>query len=101
VTPDRRERAAHITKNETTREPGVFQVIVQSIYIGTYYSARTMSEGADLIIHPHLASISPGEFHRAAEIILEGELTAVDALAPLKRLLKAAGIPLKNRPGEY
>jgi NTE family protein len=101
VTPDRRERAAHITKNETTREPGLFQVMVQSIYIGTYYSARAMAEGADLIIHPHLARISPGEFHRAAEIILEGELTAVDALAPLKRQLKAAGIALRNRPGEY
>ena len=97
VTPDRRERAAHITRNETNREPGLFQVMLQAIYIGTYYSARGVSEGADLIIHPHLARISPGEFHRAAEIILEGELTAVDCLAPLKRQLKAAGIPLRNR----
>src|SRR5512143_3169010 len=50
VTPDKTERAAHITKNETSREPSLFQVMVQAIYIGTYYSARTVSEGADVII---------------------------------------------------
>jgi NTE family protein len=96
VTPDKADRAAHITQNETTREPGIFQVMVQAIYISTYYSARAVSEGADIIIHPHLARIAPAEFHRAPEIILEGELTAVDSLAPLKRKLKAAGIPLKS-----
>jgi NTE family protein len=96
VTPDKADRAAHITQNETTREPGIFQVMVQAIYISTYYSARAVSEGADIIIHPHLARIAPAEFHRAPEIILEGELTAVDSLAPLKRKLKAAGISLKS-----
>jgi NTE family protein len=95
VTPAKAERAAQITRNESAREPGIFQVMVQSIYISTYYSAHTVSEGADIIIHPNLARVAPAEFHRAPEIVLEGELTAIDALASLKRKLKAAGIPLK------
>jgi NTE family protein len=99
VTPDKAERAAHISRNETSREPSLIQVLVQAIYIGTYYSARMVSEGADVIIHPHLAKIGPGEFHRAAEIILEGELTSVDSLAALKRKLKAAGIALNRSAG--
>jgi NTE family protein len=95
VTPDKAERAAHITAHETSREPGFLQVIVQAIYISTYYTAHTVSEGADVIIHPHLAHVAPGEFHRAPEIILEGELTAIDSMAILKKKLRAAGITLK------
>jgi NTE family protein len=99
VTPDKEERAAYITRNEKVKEPGLFQVLVQAIYIGSYYTARAVSESADVIIHPHLARFSPGEFHRAAEIILEGELTAIDSLGPIKRKLKAAGIALKDARG--
>jgi NTE family protein len=95
VTPDKAERAAQITHNESVKEPGIFQVMVQSIYISTYYSACTVSEDADIIIHPNLARVAPAEFNRAPEIILEGEMTAIDCLASLKRKLKAAGIPLR------
>jgi NTE family protein len=94
VTPTKDERADHLTKHkEAVKEPGIFQVIVQSIYISTYYTARMVSEKADLVIHPRLAHIGPSEFHRARESILEGELAAVDALASIKRQLAAAGIP--------
>jgi len=98
VTPDKTERANHLTKNEeAVREPGIFQVLIQSVYISTYYTARIVSEGADTVIHPHLAHIGPGEFHRASECILEGELAAVDSVAEIKRRLAQEGISL-GRP---
>lgn len=97
VTPDRIERANYLTKNAEAKEPSLFQVMAQSIYITTYLSARVVSEGADVLIHPNLAHIAPGEFHRASECILEGELAAVDCLSKIKRLLKKAGRhPLAN-----
>jgi NTE family protein len=99
VTPTRDERAGFLLKNtEVPKPPGIFHVIVQSIYISTYYSARKVSEGADLVIHPKTAHIGPGEFYRARECILEGEIAAVDAVAGIKKHLLAAGIPLKKLP---
>jgi NTE family protein len=96
VTPDRIERASYLTRNAEHKEPGLFQVMVQSIYITTYLNSRTVSEGADIVVHPHLVHIGPGEFHRARECILEGELAAVDRIAHIKRHLAAAGIPLRR-----
>lgn len=96
ITPTRAERANFLTKNEQTKEPSLFQVMVQTIYITTYLSTRQASEGADVVIHPHLAHIAPGEFHRARECILEGEYSAVDSLAEIKRHLAQAGIELKK-----
>ena len=93
VTPDKTERAHYIAQtHQGKKEPGVLQVLIQTIYISTYLTARMVSDGADIIIHPHLAHINPGDFHRASEAILEGELAAVDNLAHIKRCLKAAGI---------
>ncbi|MDD5702101.1 MAG: patatin-like phospholipase family protein [Dehalococcoidales bacterium] len=96
VTPNRTERAAYLRKQIEAKEPGIFQVMVQSIYITTYLTARTVSEGADALVHPQLAQIGPGEFHRARECILQGELAAVDSLTNIKKQLKTAGIPLKR-----
>jgi NTE family protein len=96
VTPDKIERANYITKSAELKEPGLLQVMVQSIYIGSYLTSRRVSEGADIVIHPHLVHIGPTEFHRARECVLEGELAAVDCVAHIKRHLAAAGIPLKR-----
>jgi NTE family protein len=96
VTPDIKERANYLTKNNEAKEPGIFQVITQSIYISTYLTARTVSDGADIAIHPHLAHIGPSEFHRASECILEGELSAIDNIAHIKRHLADEGIQLNK-----
>jgi NTE family protein len=96
VTPDRKERAAYLREHNETKEPGIFQVMVQSIYITTYLTARTVSRGADALVRPHVAEIGPGEFHRARECILQGELAAVDSLPKIKKQLQAAGIPLEK-----
>jgi NTE family protein len=97
VTPDKTERENYLKEHVEKKTPNIFHVMVQSIYITTYLSARKDTEGADAIIHPHLAYISPGEFHRAAEAILEGEMAAIDSLPEIKRKLAEAGIPLNPR----
>jgi NTE family protein len=96
VTPDKDERAHYLTKNVEAKEPGIFQVVVQTVYIATYYSARTVSEGADEVVHPQLAHVAAGDFHRGEELILEGELSAEDCIAKIKRHLAANGIELKK-----
>lgn len=97
VTPDRAERANFLTKNAEVKEPGIFQVMVQSIYIPTYFSAHVVSEGANVVVHPHLAHIGPAEFRKARECILEGELSAEDAVPHIKRHLAAVGVPVHGR----
>jgi NTE family protein len=94
VTPDIKDRANYIRKDDPVKEPGLFQVVAQTIYISTYFTAKASAEGADITIHPHLTHVGPGEFNRVRECILEGELAAVDELAHLKRHLEAAKIPL-------
>jgi NTE family protein len=95
VTPDKVERANYLKEHSEKKPPNIFQVMVQSIYITTYLSARKDTEGADAIIHPHLVHIAPNEFYRAGEAILEGEMSAIDSLQDIKRKLADAGIPLK------
>jgi NTE family protein len=96
VTPDKAEREAYLRQNVVHKAPSLFQVVVQTIYIATYVTACSSTLDADVVIHPQLAHISPGEFHRAKELVLQGELAAVDCVANIKRHLAAAGIPLKK-----
>jgi NTE family protein len=93
LTPRRHERSDYMTK---LKEPSIFQTIVQTMYIITYLSNRSSSEGADVVIHPHLTHIGPGEFHRASECILEGEYSTVDSISDIKKHLELAGISLKE-----
>jgi len=96
VTPTKDERAAFLREHAENKEPTLFQVVVQSIYIATYYTACNSAASADAVIHPQLAHINPGEFNRSKELVLQGELAAVDSIAAIKRSLTAAGIPLKQ-----
>jgi NTE family protein len=100
ITPSKSERANYLLQNGgANKEPSLLQVMVQTIYISTYKSSQDESAGADTVIHPHLARIGPGEFYRAKECILEGELSAVDSLPHIKRHLEEAGIPFGKKPG--
>lgn len=98
VTPDNRERAEYLVHHGlASKGPSLMQVIMQSTYINTYQIARRVSVGAEIVVRPHVAHIGPSEFTRARELILEGELAAVDYTAKIKRKLAAAGIELKAR----
>ncbi len=88
ITPNKTERAKYLETHKEVKEPGIFQVMMQTIYLSTYRSAGMSSETADVVIHPSLAHIGPGEFHRARECILEGELAALDRVSQIKRALK-------------
>jgi NTE family protein len=94
VTPDRRERANYIIEHQEDKEPNIMQVMVQSIYIMTYNTAHSVCAEADTVIRPNVVHINPGDFHRGAEAVLEGELAAEDAMPHLKKELAAAGIPI-------
>jgi NTE family protein len=71
-----------------SKAPGLVEVLMQSIYIGSRTLARTSCGGADVVIEPSVGHIGPGEFHRAPECILEGELAAEDAVSKIKHLLR-------------
>ena len=75
-----------VTKD--VKEPNIFSVIIQSVYIGSYSLARSCSEDADMVIRPQVAHIGFGDLHRAQECILQGELAAQETIPEIKRRLK-------------
>jgi NTE family protein len=69
------------------KEPTIFNVIMQSIYISTHSLVKSSLEGADIVIEPDLADIPYGDFQRAKEGILRGALAAQGATPEIKRQL--------------
>jgi len=91
VIPDVRERSHWVDKGgeEGAKEPHIFSIMMQSIYIGTYSLVRSSLEGADIVIEPQMAHIGGGDFHRAQECISRGELAAEASIPEIKRKLQA------------
>lgn len=69
------------------KEPNIFQVIMQSIYITTYSLARNSLENADVVIEPDLSHIGAGDFNKARELITRGRQAAQDAIPEIKKKL--------------
>ena len=69
------------------KEPNMIEVLMQSMYIGARPLVQSALKNADIVIEPQMASIGPGDFHRARECILQGELATADCIPQLKRLL--------------
>ena len=90
VIPDVADRVHRVAKEGTKdfKAPNIIHIIVQSIYIGTYSLARSNLEGADIVIEPKVAHIGAGDFHRAQECILQGELAAQNSIPEIKRELE-------------
>jgi len=82
VTPGVSDRVRKVRK-----EPGIFHVIMQSIYITTYAMAQHNLEYADIVIEPDLARIGVGDFQKAKELIKRGEQAARNAIPEIKRKL--------------
>ena len=70
------------------KEPNIFQIIMQSIYITTYSLVQSSVEDADTVIEPDVANIGAGDFQKAQELILRGEQAAQNAIPEIKRGLK-------------
>ena len=83
VNPDVSDRVQKVRK-----EPSIFHVIMQSIYITTYAMAQHNLEYADIVIEPDLAHIGAGDFQKAEELIKRGEQAAHNAIPEIKRGLK-------------
>jgi NTE family protein len=69
------------------KEPNIAEVLMQSMYIESRPLVQTALKSADLVIEPQVASIGPGDFHRARECILQGKLAAADQVPKLQRIL--------------
>ena len=91
VIPDimARDRSHWLDKEKAkdTKEPNIFHILMQSIYIGSHSLARASLENADIVIEPEVAHIGPSEFNRAQEFIQQGELATQKSIPELKRRL--------------
>ena len=92
VIPDVTDRAHQGGKEKagSAKEPHIIHILLQSIHIGTYSLVRSSLEKADIVIEPFVAHIGAGEFHRARECVLLGELAAQSSIPEIKRKLAAS-----------
>ncbi|MCK4274580.1 MAG: patatin-like phospholipase family protein [Dehalococcoidales bacterium] len=90
VSPDVAVRMGKSNKQRVAarKEPNIFQVIMQSIYITTYSLARNSLENADIVIEPDLSRIGAGDFNKARELITRGRRAAQSAIPEIKRKLE-------------
>jgi NTE family protein len=73
------------------KDPNIFQVMIQSVYITTYSLAQGSLKAADVIIEPDLSNIGAGDFHKAAELIKHGQEAARKAIPEIKKKLEKLG----------
>ncbi len=83
VTPDVVDRTG-----KKSKEPNIFHIMMQSVYITTYSLSRSSAEDADLVIEPDLAHIGAGDFQKARELIMRGEQAAQKAVSEIKKRLE-------------
>jgi NTE family protein len=89
VNPDISGRAGGVSKKriEAHKEPNIFQVMMQSIYITTYSLARNNLIHADIVIEPDLTNIGAGDFQKAEELINKGQRAAQKVIPEIRRRL--------------
>jgi len=87
VLPDVTDRA-HGEVKLSVKEPNIIHIILQSIHIGTYSLVRSSMADADIVIEPDVSHMGAGDFRRAKESILLGELATQNAIPEIKRKLK-------------
>ncbi|HEY95644.1 MAG TPA: patatin family protein [Dehalococcoidia bacterium] len=75
------------TRNKSDSEPGIFEVIMQTIYIVGSYVAKDSLKGADVVVEPDVAMIKLSDFHKVDECVSAGEEAADNAVSHIKRFL--------------
>ena len=90
VNPDVADRMGRTSQERVAahKEPNIFQVMMQSIYITTYSLARNSLENADIVIEPDVSYIGAGDFNKARELITRGRQAAEKAIPEIKRKLE-------------
>ena len=88
ITPGVQERLHVASEGDVKlKEPNIFNVIMQMVHIIGYRGVKSSLIQADVIIEPQVTHIGWGDFHRAQECILQGELAAQAAIPEIKRKL--------------
>jgi NTE family protein len=87
VTPQVVERNIKMSEKRARKpkEPGIFYIITQSIYITTYALAQGNLEQADVVIEPEVGVISAGDFTKISDLIRLGEEATEKAIPEIKR----------------
>ena len=93
VMPDMGDSLRRLNKGKKPglKEPNIFNVLLQSLYISSSVIARASAEGADIAINPDTTHVNPADFHRARECIEQGEIAAREAMPEIRRKLSRAG----------
>ena len=76
-----------INQKEKLKEPNLFNVLIQCIYIGAYLLVRTSLKEADIAIEPQLVHVGASEFRKAEECISQGRKAAEQAIPQIKKQL--------------
>jgi NTE family protein len=76
---------------EAGKEPTIWQVISQAIYISTYALSQTNLARADVAIEPDLGDFNLTDFNRVPEIIEVGRRAAEAMVPEIVRKLEEAG----------
>jgi NTE family protein len=82
---------ASIKRVKRHKQPNIFSVLMQSLYITTYSLARQTMAEADIIIEPDMPHIGTADFNKAEEMIEKGRKAALEALPEIKRKLGEQG----------
>jgi NTE family protein len=77
-------------QDKRPKEPNIFNVLLQTLYVSSSVISRTSAVGADIVISPDTSQTGPGDFHRARQCIEQGEIAAREALPEIKRRLSKA-----------
>jgi NTE family protein len=67
----------------------IVNVIMQSIYISSYFLVESCLKEADIVIEPQVAQIGSVDFRRTQECILRGEWATQDVIPEIKKRLEA------------
>lgn len=100
VLPDVTDRAGRVSRarGRARKEPNIFQVLLQTLYISSASLVKSNLKEADFVIEPRVAHIGAGDFNRGQEFIEQGELAAESAIPEIKRKLAALqGLPPPRR----
>jgi NTE family protein len=82
---------ASIKRVKRHKQPNIFSVLMQSLYITTYSLSRQTMTEADVIIEPDMPHIGTADFNKAEEMIEKGRKAALEALPEIKRKLGEQG----------
>lgn len=80
------------------RGPGLFEILIKTIYTMQHEIAQWRSEVAHVVLEPDVSEFTWTEFHRSDEIAKAGEACAEEALPKIKALLPYFAASCKIAP---